>query len=201
MPRSYSLGKRAVQQAETRRRIVDAALALYQEQGVSTTTMQDIARRADVAPGTVANHFGSREALAAELSGRILADLQMPTPDLFDGVEGLPERIHLMVRELAAFFERSEPWWRASQRETSGPVLDRRRATLLRRPRCPHPGRPRCAGRRRRRRGSHHHGARELGDRRPASGRAEARARPSSSCPGCSRRGWRVDRRRISRPT
>ena len=117
MPRSYSLGKRAIQQADTRRRIVDAALELYQEQGVSGTTMQDIARRADVAPGTVANHFGSRDALATEVIGRILGDLQMPTPDLFDGVDDLEDRIHLMVRELAAFFDRSDPWWRASQRE------------------------------------------------------------------------------------
>ena len=117
MPRSYRLGKRAVQQADTRRRIVDAALALYQEQGVSDTTMQDIARRADVAPGTVANHFGSLEALATEVTARILGDLQMPTPDLFDGVDRLGDRINLMVHELAAFFERSEPWWRASQRE------------------------------------------------------------------------------------
>ncbi len=117
MPRTYSLGKRAILQAETRRRIVDAALALYQEQGVSGTTMQDIARRADVAPGTVANHFGSLEALATEVTARILSDLQMPTPDLFDGVDGLGNRVHLMVHELAAFFERSGPWWRASQRE------------------------------------------------------------------------------------
>ncbi len=41
----------------------------------------------------------------------------MPTPDLFDGVDGLPDRIGLLVRELSAFFERSEPWWRASQRD------------------------------------------------------------------------------------
>ena len=118
MPRSYSLGKRAIQQADTRRRIVDAALELYQEQGVKTTTMQDIARRADVAPGTVANHFGSREALANEVTAQLLSDLRMPTPDLFAGVDDLEARVHLMVRELAAFFDRSEPWWRIS-RESS----------------------------------------------------------------------------------
>ena len=106
-------------------------MALYQEQGVSATTMLDVARRADVAPGTVANHFGSASALAAEVSGTILGDLHMPTPDLFDGVDGLPDRIGLLVRELSAFFERSEPWWRASQRDPvdrgSGPTP--RRAT------------------------------------------------------------------------
>lgn len=120
MPRKYALGKRAIQQADTRRRIVEAALGLYQEQGVSATTMQDVARRADVAPGTVANHFGSSEALATEVTARILADLQMPTPDLFDGVDRIADRIRLLVRELAAFYERSESWYRVTQREPPG---------------------------------------------------------------------------------
>ena len=117
MPRKYELGKRAVQQAETRRRILEAARDLYLEQGVSATTMLDIARRADVAPGTVANHFGSTAALATELTSTLLADLDMPTPDVFDGVDQLPDRIGLLIRELNAFFTRTQPWWEASQRE------------------------------------------------------------------------------------
>jgi AcrR family transcriptional regulator len=120
VPRSYSLGKRADQVAATRRRIVDAALALYQEQSVSATTMQDVARRADVAPGTVANHFGSAEALAAEVTFQVLADLRMPAPDLFDGVDPLGQRIRLLVAEISAFFERSKPWYQVSQREPPG---------------------------------------------------------------------------------
>ena len=117
MPRKYALGKRATQQAETQRRIIEAALTLYQEKGVSATTMLDVARRADVAPGTVANHFGSARALATQATTTILADLRMPTPNLFDGVDRLSDRIHLLVRELAAFFGRSEPWYRVSRRE------------------------------------------------------------------------------------
>jgi AcrR family transcriptional regulator len=117
LPRKYALGKRAVQQSDTHRRIIDAALALYQERGVSATTMQDVARRADVAPGTVSNHFGSAAALAAVGTMEILAGLQMPKPEVFDGVDRLSDRVRLLVRELAAFFERSGPWYRVSQRE------------------------------------------------------------------------------------
>ena len=120
MPRKYELGKRAQQQAETRRRIIAAALELYQERGVSATTMLDIARRADVAPGTVANHFGSATALATEVTGEILGELRMPTLDIFDGVVGLRDRVDLLVREMSAFFDRSDPWYRASQREGPG---------------------------------------------------------------------------------
>ena len=117
MPRKYALGKRATQRTDTHRRIMDAALALYQEKGVSATTMLDVARRADVAPGTVANHFGSAAALATEATGAILADLRMPTPDVFDGIEQLSDRIPLLVRELGSFFDRSGPWYRVSQRD------------------------------------------------------------------------------------
>jgi len=120
LPRKYDLGRRAVQQADTRRRIVDAALTLYQERGIAATTMLDIARRADVAPGTVANHFGSAEALAAEVTVQIMADLRMPTPELFDGVEPLPDRIRLLIGEISDFFERSTPWWKVSEREPAG---------------------------------------------------------------------------------
>ena len=120
MPRTYELGKRAVHKAETRRRIIAAALELYQEQGVSATTMLDIARRADVAPGTVANHFGSATALAVEVTAEILGELRMPTLAIFDGVVGLRARIDILVREMSAFFERSDPWYRASRREDAG---------------------------------------------------------------------------------
>jgi AcrR family transcriptional regulator len=120
LPRKYELGKRAERQAATRRRIIAAALELYQEQGVSTTTMRDVALRADVAPGTVANHFGSATALATEATGEILGELQMPSPELFDGVVGLRARVDLLVRELSAFFDRAGPWWRASQHEGPG---------------------------------------------------------------------------------
>ena len=122
MPRSYSLGKRAARQAETRKRIVDAALAVYEEKGVTATTMLDVARRADVAPGTVANHFGSASALATVATSRVLADLRMPTTEIFDGVEAVPDRIRLLVRELAAFFHRSESWYRVAQREPGNPA-------------------------------------------------------------------------------
>ncbi len=117
MPRRYALGKRATQQAETRQRIIDAALGLYQEQGVSATTMLDVARRADVAPGTVANHFGSAEALATEAMTRLLADLRMPGVELFDGVDGLADRIRLLVHEMSTFFRRSQSWYYVRERE------------------------------------------------------------------------------------
>ena len=47
----------------------------------------------------------------------MLAELRIPTPDIFDGLATLRERVERLARELAAFYERSEPWWRVYERE------------------------------------------------------------------------------------
>jgi AcrR family transcriptional regulator len=44
----------------TRDRIVEAAIGLYTEQGISRTTLRQVGERADVAPGTLRNHLASR---------------------------------------------------------------------------------------------------------------------------------------------
>lgn len=48
---------------ETRRRILAAALDLFQERGFSETTMREIARRAEVATGAAYYYFPSKEAI------------------------------------------------------------------------------------------------------------------------------------------
>ena len=68
MPRSYRLGEREVQMRATRERIVDAAIELFMEVGISQATMRQVGLRADVAPGTLRNHFPSRTALEEELA-------------------------------------------------------------------------------------------------------------------------------------
>lgn len=120
MPRTYTLGRRAEQFAQTHERILVAAIELYQERGVSRTTMQDVAGRADVAPGTVANHFRSAPDLARAVAERLLSDLQPPTASVFDGLEDPAARVARLARELAAFYERSEPWYLVQRQEPAG---------------------------------------------------------------------------------
>lgn len=47
----------------------------------------------------------------------MLAELRAPTEAIFDHVDGLAERLERLARELAAFYERSAPWWRVYERE------------------------------------------------------------------------------------
>jgi AcrR family transcriptional regulator len=117
MPRTYNLGRRAAPKADTRDRIVAAALAIYRDHGLAGASNLAIARAADVAPATVRNHFPDEGDLARAVFEALLVELHVPTPAIFDGVDDPRARIEVLARELAAFYERSEPWWRAYERE------------------------------------------------------------------------------------
>lgn len=117
MPRPYRLGRREVPKAETRDRIVAAALVIYRDHGLSGASNLAIARAADVAPATIRNHFPEPGDLARAVFAALLTELHVPTPAIFDGLRTLSERVGRLARELASFYERSEPWWRAYERE------------------------------------------------------------------------------------
>src|SRR5262245_20361484 len=70
------LNRRARRKLELRRRMLEAAVALFDERGVAATKVADICARADVAEKTFFNHFASKgqllRALAEEASGQLL---------------------------------------------------------------------------------------------------------------------------------
>lgn len=117
MPRSYNLGRRAEPKAETKARIVAAALEVYRDHGFTGASNLAIARAADVAPATVRNHFPDPNDLARAVFDGLLVELQIPTPAIFDGLDDLRARVTRLAEELAAFYERSAPWWRVYERE------------------------------------------------------------------------------------
>jgi AcrR family transcriptional regulator len=63
MPRPYRLGRRALQVAETRQRIIDATHDLLTEAGAHDVSLDAVARRAGTTRATVYQRFGSREEL------------------------------------------------------------------------------------------------------------------------------------------
>lgn len=117
MPRAYRLGRRAAPKAEVRQRIIDGALEIYAERGLAGASNLSIAKAADVAPATVRNHFPEPDDLARAVFEAMLAELRIPTPRIFDGLGTLRARVERLAMELAAFYERSEPWWRVYERE------------------------------------------------------------------------------------
>jgi AcrR family transcriptional regulator len=117
MPRPYRLGRRAAPKAEVRERIIAAAMAIYAERGLAGASNLSIAKAADVAPATVRNHFPEPGDLAQAVFAALLVELRIPTPEIFEGLATLRDRVERLARELATFYERGEPWWRAYERE------------------------------------------------------------------------------------
>ena len=101
---------RAKQAAQTRQRILDAALACYREVGISATSLQAVARRADVSAATVLNHFGSADELARVVVDRLAAELHIPDDSEWPE-RGRRARVTRLVREMFEFYERSRPWF------------------------------------------------------------------------------------------
>ncbi len=68
--------RRERRKLEVRRRILDAAGALFDERGVGSTTVAEICERADVANKTFFNHFPAKQDLLRELATASLDELR-----------------------------------------------------------------------------------------------------------------------------
>src|SRR5690242_6211020 len=110
-PRAYSMQRRAEQSAQTRARIVGAALEVFGERGARGTTMTEVARVADVSPATVANHFATPDLLLEAVVERLMAGIQVPDQSIFRGVTSLDGRLRSLTAAMFAFFERTQRWF------------------------------------------------------------------------------------------
>jgi AcrR family transcriptional regulator len=110
-PRPYSMDRRSQQAAQTRDRIIDAAVQLFSEQGARATTMTAVGRKADVAPTTVFNHFATQELLVEAVIERLLVDVRAPDRTIFDGARSVTARLGVLSHEMFAFYERTSHWY------------------------------------------------------------------------------------------
>ncbi|MBV8944047.1 MAG: TetR/AcrR family transcriptional regulator [Solirubrobacterales bacterium] len=113
-PRDYQLGKRAAGVAETRTRIVEAARAVFAQDGFHRAPVEAVARRADVARATVYYQFDSRlgliEAVLDDVERRggqqrvltavALADAIEATRRAFEEGSRFWAAEHILVRKL-----------------------------------------------------------------------------------------------------
>ncbi len=66
------LGRRERRRRALRRRIYEVARELFRKQGFEATTVEQIAEAADIAPATFFNHFQSKGAVLATMTGEVL---------------------------------------------------------------------------------------------------------------------------------
>jgi len=103
--------RRSTQVAQTRERILDAALELFSERGAQGTTMNELARRADVSPTTVSNHFNTQESLIEAVVERILLESRVPDGTIFVGTRSVTGRLRILTRSMFEFFDRTMHWF------------------------------------------------------------------------------------------
>lgn len=107
MTRTYTLKKRAQSQAETRRRIVEAAVDLHGTVGPAVTTFSMVAERAGVQRHTLYAHFPDERSLLLACSG--FEQERDPPPDAepWRGIEDQPARLRVGLGAIYGWYERN----------------------------------------------------------------------------------------------
>lgn len=107
MTRTYTLKKRAEQQAETRQRIVEAAVELHSSIGPARTTFSMVAERAGVQRHTLYAHFPEEKSLLMACSG--LVEQRAPLPDAapWRSIEDRAKRLKTGLAAVYGWFERN----------------------------------------------------------------------------------------------
>jgi AcrR family transcriptional regulator len=125
MTRTYTLKRRAEQQAETRRRIAEAALDLHGTVGPAQTTLSMIAERAGVQRHTLYSHFPDERSLFMACSG--LAEERDPAPDAapWRAIADRRERLATGLREIYAWYARNGTMLAAVLRDAEHHALTR----------------------------------------------------------------------------
>jgi AcrR family transcriptional regulator len=108
-PRPYRLGQREAAVAQTRDRVLDAARSLFAEAGFHGASLEEVARRADVARKTVYYQFGSKRGLLAA----VVADLERRA-ELVPRIRGIVEEADA-VQALPAYLREVCRFWAGAQ--------------------------------------------------------------------------------------
>ncbi|TCC50789.1 TetR/AcrR family transcriptional regulator [Kribbella capetownensis] len=116
-PRPYRKAKRALTEAETRQRIVEATVELHETLGPAKTTIKAVAERAGVQRATVYNHFPDLQALFEACNAHYYERHPMPDPASWIGIASPNERFRVAVRELYRWYEETEAMLSAGIRD------------------------------------------------------------------------------------
>jgi AcrR family transcriptional regulator len=107
MTRTYTLKRRAEQQAETRRRIVEATVELHGSVGPARTTFSLVAERAGVQRHTLYAHFPDEWSLYLACSGLALERDPLPDSASWGEIEDRHERLRTGLAAVYGWYERN----------------------------------------------------------------------------------------------
>jgi AcrR family transcriptional regulator len=107
MARTYTLKRRAEQQAETRQRIVEAAVELHGSIGPAQTTVSMVAERAGVQRHTLYAHFPDERSLHLACSGLFFERDPLPDAEPWRAIADPAERLRVGLRAIYDWYERN----------------------------------------------------------------------------------------------
>lgn len=108
MTRSYTMKRRAEQQAETRRRIVEAAIELHGSIGPARTNASMVAQRARVQRHTLYAHFPDERSLLLACSGLTMERDPLPDAEAWRAIAAGRERLCVGLRAIYDWYGRNE---------------------------------------------------------------------------------------------
>ncbi len=106
MARKYELKQRAERQAETRRRIVEAAVHLHGTLGPARTSFSEVARAAGVQRHTLYRHFPDERALFIACSGHVFEANPPPDAEAWRTIADPQARLRRGLTDLYEFYDR-----------------------------------------------------------------------------------------------
>jgi AcrR family transcriptional regulator len=122
--RTYRLSARAESQAETRLRIVEAAVHLHEKLGPARTTVSAIAARAGVQRLTLYRHFPDDRSIFAACTAHWSARHPFPDAAQWDGIADPAARARAAVGALLRYYAGTSGMWRAVHRDVGAlPVI------------------------------------------------------------------------------
>src|SRR5687767_703055 len=130
MTRTYTLKRRAEQQAETRRRIVEAAVELHGSVGPALTTVSMVAERAGVQRHTFYAHFPDDRSLYLACSGLVFERDPLPDAEPWRTIADPRKRLRVGLRAIYDWYARNADLVACVLRDAEYHALTREVTTL-----------------------------------------------------------------------
>jgi AcrR family transcriptional regulator len=117
MPPAHSIPK----SEETGQRILNAALALFRQEGFESATMREIAQTAGVATGAAYYYYPSKEAIVMDFYRRAYREMQPEIEAAMEQGDGLDARLRELIRVKLIHFGPNRSVLRALLRNGADP--------------------------------------------------------------------------------
>src|ERR1041385_3755527 len=121
MPPPKAASKDTPKSEDTAKRILEAALALFRQEGFDSATMRGIAEKAGVATGAAYYYYPSKEAIVTDFYRRSCAEMQPKIEMALGKAKGLEARLRELIKVKLVHFAPNRGVLRALLRNGADP--------------------------------------------------------------------------------